>query len=495
MEPAQDPKAPPAKSRLLQDSSVYLAANIFGRAVGFVMIPFYASNLSTDEYGVLNLMELSTSVVAIMFGLQSMGQALTRIYHDQTTQAARDCTVSTALIALVAMSGVTACIAALAAPWIADLVSLHGQAALLRLAFGSMFFSSIAEVVLVYQRMRNRVWFYAAYTCITLVFTLTLNVLLIGWFRLGVYGFAISKLAVSAPACLYLLVQIWREVGAAWRAPIARALARFAGPLIVSSLCYFAVHFSDLLFLAPVSRAQAGVYSLAYNFAFLLSILVGDSFSKSWSVSFYGLASGEGWQARFVQVGRWLVFVLGAGSVGISLFGRDVLVMMVPESYDPPEFLLPVLVFAYFLRELGDFFNSMLLIGSGSGLVGRIAVAGAALNLVLNAWLIPRFGIWGAACATFGTWAGYCAVCWIGAWRARRVAMAPWPLCFILLLSALCLMGRAALPLAGPVGRLAEDGAAFALFLTCAFTLYLRRGERAEAFDLARRGMALVGLT
>ncbi len=482
--------APPhgaGMGRLLQDSTLYLVGNLAFKMVGFLMIPFYARNLSPDEYGVLNLLELATTIVALSFGLQSMGQSLTRIYHEQADAAGRAATVSTALLGMVGLAGAVAVLASLAASPISIAVSLPGQAGLLRLAFAAMVFSSIGEVALVYQRMRNRARFFVAYNMVMLVGMLSLNIACIGYWRLGVWGFVVSKLVVTGAGTTFLLARILGEVGLVWRTTIARALARFAAPLILSGGSYLAIHFSDRLFLAHVSRAEVGVYSLVYNFAFLLSVLIGDSFSKSWGVSFYSFASGEGWQQRFVQVGRWLILVLGAGAVGISLLGRDVLTLMVPPSYYPPPLMLPVLVFGYFLREVGDFFNSMLLIGIGSGLVGRIAIAGAVLNLALNAVLIPHFGIWGAAWATFGTWSAYCAACWVFAWRVHAVSMPPWPLAGMLGSAWACLWLRWILAPDRPVSRLALDCAVFAVFLGTSALVYLRPPERREALAAARR--------
>ena len=132
--------------------------------------------------------------------------------------------------------------------------------------------------------------------------------------------------------------------------------------------------------------------------------------------------------------------------------------------------------------------------GAGAGRVGRIAVGGAVLNLALNAWLIPRYGIWGAAWATFATWAAYCAVCWFGAWRARRVAMPPWPLAVIVVVSAACLWAQALLAPHNRVAALALDGVLFTAFLLAAWAAYLSAGERRDAWGLARRGLALSGL-
>jgi O-antigen/teichoic acid export membrane protein len=455
--------------------------------IGFIMIPFYAHFLTPEQSGVLNLVELAIQVVAISFGLQAAGAALTRIYHDATDDSGRREVVSTALIGTVLLAGAIAVLGAMFAGPIALAVSLAGQAGLLRLAFCAMFFSSFVEIALVYERMLNRPRFYLAYSIITLVTTLSLNIALIGFVHLGVMGFIISKLAVGMGGCAYLLHRVWREVGAAFRPSVARALARFGAPLIVSGASYFAIHFSDRLFLAHVSKADVGVYSLAYNFAFLISVVIGDSFTKVWGVSFYSYASGDGWQDRLAVIGRWLIFVLGASAMGISLFGRDVLTLMVPASYDPPMLMLPVLVFGYFLREVGDFFNSTLLIGVGSGLVGRIAVLGAVLNLVLNAVLIPRYGIWGAAWATFGTWAIYCTLCWVHAGRQHKLPITPWPLGVMLVLSAVTLWERNLLTPDGAFRNLGADCLAFTLFLVAIGVLYLRPAERSAALKLGRK--------
>ncbi len=472
---------------LLRDSTLYFAGNIAFKVIGFVMIPFYAHYLSPAQSGVLNLVELALQIVAIAFGVQSVGPALTRIYSEQTSPEARAATVSTTLAGAVGLAGGAALIACVFAVPIAAAISLPGQAGLLRLAFAAMFFSSLVEIGLVFERMRNRPRFYLAYTLSALSVTLGLNIFLIGFVGLGVSGFLISKIVVACVGALYLLWRIFSEVGLAVRPALLRALTRFGAPLIVSGASYFAIHFSDRLFLAHISKADVGVYALAYNFAFLLSVIIGDSFTKSWNVSLYSYTSGEGWQARVATIARWLIFVLGTGAVGISLFGRDMLTLMVPPPYYPPVGLLPVLVFGYFLREVGDLFNSLLLVGIGSGLVGRIAVVGAVLNLGLNALLIPRYGIWGAAWATFLTWALYFGISWVMAARVHRLRLSVWPIVTMLGLAGLALGVRHVAHPQATMARLADDVAAQIGFLVAAFALFLTAAERRTVWDAARR--------
>jgi O-antigen/teichoic acid export membrane protein len=494
MSMSEDSVKEDATPRLLRDSSLYFIGNVLGRIVGFLMIPFYAGHLTTSQYGVLSLVELATTITAIVFGLQSIGQTLTRIYYEQDSELARRRVASTAMIASVAGAIVVATIACLFARQIAAAVNLADQVALLRVSFIAMAFATIAELALVYQRMRARARFFLVFSTFTLFTTLALNIWFIGFLNLGVWGFVFSKLIVAGAGSVFLLGVVTRDIGVAVVGRYALALARFGAPLTLAGVCFFTIHFSDRLFLAHVSRAQVGVYSLAYQFAMLLSALVGDSFNKSWDVSFYHYAEDEGWQARFAHIGGWLVFVLAAGAMGIALFGRDIIRVMAPQSYTPPELLLPMLVFAYFFRELGDFFRNMLLIDIGSGLVGRIALGGAAVNLALNWVFISSplgLGIWGAAIATFITWVLYCGVCWVAAWRLHRISFAVRPLMRLLALGALIMLAQS---LARPEGRfvaMAADFGWWSAFMAASLFVYLKSAQRNEMVVLVRKARAL----
>jgi O-antigen/teichoic acid export membrane protein len=478
-----------AMPRLLRESSMYFAGNVVSRALSLVMIPFYAAHLSTAEYGILSLVELSTTVIAIVFGLQSVGQTLTRVYHEQGDAAGRRLAASTALLGALAGAVIIAGAAVAAAPGIARAINLADHIPLVRASFVAMALTTVSEFVLVYYRMMARARFYLAYALITLFATLALNILFIGVLNCGVWGFVSSRIIVAGSGTVLLFWRMAREVGLGFSPRLASAMARFGGPLVASSTAYYAIHFSDRLFLAHVSRSDVGVYTMAYNFAFLLSVLVGDSFSKSFDVSFYAYAEKEGWQQRFVRIGFWLVLVLGGGAFGISLFGRDALRLLLPAAYVPPVLMLPVLVFGYFFREIGDFFRNILLIGRGSGLVGRIAIGSAVLNIVLNGVLITwmGLGIWGASAATALTWVVYWLVCWMFAWRAQAVPFRVSPLVRLLAASAVFLGLHEVWVMPGIYAQIALDCVWISAFLGCVAVFYLGAGERREVLGAARR--------
>jgi O-antigen/teichoic acid export membrane protein len=284
-------------SRVLQNSTLYLLGNVASRALGFVAIPFYSHFLSPAEYGIIELIELSTQVVAISFGLQTIGTALVRLYHDQNTVRHEAEVVSTTVIGTAILSGIIVLLGVLLAVPI-SLAVFHSaeHAGLLQASFVAMWFSSMVEIILVYQRILERARFFFFYSMISLAVTLGLNIYFIGYAGAGVWGFVYSKLVVSGIGTVFLLWSAMREVGWHWRREYIPKLVHFGAPLCFASLCTFAIHFSDRFFLADaVSLAELGKYALAYKFAFLASILVGDSFGKSWNTTFYRFAKQDGW--------------------------------------------------------------------------------------------------------------------------------------------------------------------------------------------------------
>ena len=478
-------------SRLFEDSTLYLIGNLAGRALGFLAIPFYSRFLTPTQYGIIELVELSTTTVAIAFGLQSIGTALSRLYHDQNgSPKEQGAVVSTALIGTGGFSAmVTALFLFLAAPLGHAVLHSGEWTGLLQAAFVGMFFANLVEVELVYERVRERARFFLTYSLITLTLNLLLNIYFIGVLRFGVWGFVASKLCITGASSVFLLWRAGREVGWHWQGWLVPQFVRFGAPLIISSLAFLAIHSSDRFFLAgAVSLADLGRYALAYRFAMLLSILVGDSFNKSWAVTLYRYAGQPGWQEQFARIAAFLTFVTVLVALAITVSAPEMLRIMVPASFYPPFLLLPILVLGYVFREMGDFFNSLLLINKRSVRVGQVAAACATLNVALNFILIPTYGIYGAAVATLLTWIGYALLCWAIARRehALPVRLAAYARILLLALGVFAL--ASALRLSSLPAQLLLDAGWVALFAVLCLPLYFTGGERADL----HRGALLV---
>ena len=86
---------------------VYFLGNVLGRIAGFIMLPVYTRLLTTSDYGVLEILALSTDVLGMLAGL-GIQQAVIRYYYQYTSDEDRGAVVSTAAIIMWAVYGVIA---------------------------------------------------------------------------------------------------------------------------------------------------------------------------------------------------------------------------------------------------------------------------------------------------------------------------------------------------------------------------------------------------
>lgn len=397
-----------------KQSSLYTIGNMANRLAGFLMIPLYTHYLSPADYGVLDLIELFLMMAIIVFGLQSIGGAMTRIYYDFEDSDKRQRVVSTALIGLAALNLVVVAAGILAAAVLSKLVFGSPEYKdLIAVAFVAMFFGNMVEVILVYERICQRALFFVGYSLIALVASLALNIYFIAFLHFGIWGFIWGKLIVTTVGASYLIARTLPKVGIAFDRGIGMRMVEFGSPLIVVGLAFFVIHFSNRFFLnSYASLHDVGIYSLAYKFAILITIIVGEPFGRVWSVNVFDYSKQDGWRERFARIFAYLIFFLALGGLGISLFIEDVIRLMADDSFLAAAAVVPVLILGYVLRECGDYFRNILYINKRSGLMSRIAGGCALLTLGLNWALIPVFGVHGAAIATATTWLAYLLLCW-----------------------------------------------------------------------------------
>lgn len=432
---------------LFRQSSLYTLGNVANRAAGMLMLPVYTHFLGDSDYGLLELIELFLAIAAISLGLKTVGDSMVRIFHDysEEDERGRRRVVSSALF-LTALIGalVSGLGMACAEPLSRLAFRTPDHTALVRTAFLALFFSDLVEVGLTYERMRERAARFVTYSLVQLVITLGLNIWLIAFEGFGVWGFVTAKLVTSVLGSVYLCTRLLREVGLAWDREAVRRMLRFGLPTIGTGLAFFVIHFSDRFFLnasagsGEAGLAEVGIYAVAYKFAFLITYLVGEPFGRAWNVSFYAHVNEPGWRDEFARVARWLAFFLVLAATGIALFIHEAIAVLTDPEFHPAAALVPLLVLAYVLRELGDFQKNLLYINKRSGFVSGLTTICALLNLALNAFLIPRLGLQGAVLATLSTWLAYLAICWYAAASEHGVPVGVFPLLELVAIGAAC---------------------------------------------------------
>ena len=387
--------------RILKHASIYGAGNVLGKIVGFVMIPFYTHYLTPADYGTLELLDLSLTLVTLVLTMW-LNASVVRQYNDFSEEKDRNQAVSTVLI-LAAFIGIIVTAFGLQfsrplAGLILNRSDLHYYVALESWSF---LISTINVVCLSYLRARQRSAVVVAIGIISLVLSLLFNIYFIAIRHVGVVGVLYSSLISSTVVTLPLAVHTVRNVKLSFSSAKLKGLVIFGAPLIITSIASFAVNFSDRFFLRHFATlSTVGVYALGYKFGFMLSLLVVQPFDTIWQARIYEIAKRNASGEMFSRLFEYYCLVLVMAALGLSVVIKEVVALISSSNFQDAYKVVPVVALAYVFQGTNRFVLAGTYIAKKTAWLAPVGVVTAGGNVGLNLLLIPRFGMMGAAWAT-----------------------------------------------------------------------------------------------
>lgn len=384
-------------------AAIYGLGIVLSRLIGFIMIPIYTRILTPADYGILEILSISTDVVSMLTGL-GLAAALTRFYYHYEDPLQRCEVVSSAIITLAFMFGlVTILLLPFAGFLSALLLTTSDLSDLVRLALVSLFASSLIELPVAYLRAQQLSRQAVLVGVARLSLSLGLNILLVVFLGMGVAGVLYSTIITSSLVGLSLTAATLRQVGLRPRASVVKQLVRYGLPMIAWLLGGLVIHYSDRYFLrAYDTLANIGIYSVACRFAMLLPIFVAAPFMQIWGAKTLEIHKTDGAAAPSVFreiLGYYNVAVV-AGALAISLFAGDLIRLVVGRSFHSAAAPIPLLCVGMVFLCYRQISQLGATIRFRSDLIGLSTVLAAMLAILLNFVLIPAWGIMGAAAAT-----------------------------------------------------------------------------------------------
>ncbi|UCH34987.1 MAG: oligosaccharide flippase family protein, partial [Armatimonadota bacterium] len=281
-------------AKVFRHAMVYGVASVTSGVIGFIMIPVYTRCLSPAEYGIVELLQLTSNVLGIVLGM-GFGTAVLRFYFQYDSERDRHEVISTALAVLVAVGTGVTILLLFGSEWLGRLVlgeSGYGLFAALMLL--TSLFGLVLIVPLAYVRALERSALYGGIAIGRLLLGLTLNIVFVVVLRMGVLGVLLSALVVALVSAIGLLGGTLRKVRLAVSRVKLRQMATYGGPLVPASLSMFVLHFADRFFLErAASLEQVGLYALGYKFAMMLPMLVMEPFGLVWGAAMFAVAKRD----------------------------------------------------------------------------------------------------------------------------------------------------------------------------------------------------------
>jgi O-antigen/teichoic acid export membrane protein len=415
--------APFQMGRIGRHTLVYGAGILLAKAVSFAMLPIYTRFLTPSDYGVMELIEMTLDVVAILAGAR-VAVGIFRYYHKAGSDAERDAVISTALMVLSASYTLVGILTFLSADLLSELVFQTPQhATLIRLAAGSLACSSLTIAPLTYIRVRERSTLFVLTQLAQVTLQVGLNLLLLVHFQLGIRAVFISGLVTKLVVGVALAGYLISRVGLRFSRSSTRDLLRYGIPLIGMELATFIATFGDRYFLnAAADVATVGIYALAYQFGFLVAAIGYIPFEMIWEPVRFSVAKRPDRDELYARAFIYLNLMLITTALAITLFVDEVLRVMTTPGFYPAARYVPVIVIAYVLQGWVGLQDVGIHVRERTEFITLANWASAITALVGYALFVPPFLAMGAAGVTVAAFAvRYLGCYWISQqlWRVE----------------------------------------------------------------------------
>ena len=211
---------------------------------------------------------------------------------------------------------------------------------------------------------------------------------------------------MGAISCLVLYSYIRKEIVLGFLKIEAKKMLRFGLPLIPANLSVFVFNSIDRYFLNYFSTLhEVGLYSLGYRFGTIITILLASPIALIWPVMFLSVKDHSNAKTFYVRAVTYITFLSLLMFLGLSLLSKEVIHIFSNKEYWDAYKVIPIIVLAYTLWTLPKITNVAMTLKRKTKATAIIFFLGAVINIGLNFALIPKYGMMGAAYATFITYA------------------------------------------------------------------------------------------
>lgn len=382
----------------LRDSVIYAIPSIVSRGLAVILIPLYTRVLSPADYGSFDLLSAFAVLVNLTVALE-VSQGVARFYSGEQDAERRVAYASSAFWFTIFCYTVFLGVALIFSTALSLLVmGRGGMETAFQVGVVYIFINGIFYLIQNQFRWELRSAHYAIISMIVSISTAVLAVILTYVWTWGLVGLLFGMAGGALLGTLYGLWYLRNSFRFQFHWARLREMLVFSAPLIPSGISVFVSQYIDRLMINHyLSLDDVGLFGIGFRVASIVGLVI-VGFQGALAPLIYAHYRDPATPAQLARIFRIFVSFALLLFFMVSVFAKEIMtVLTVPAYYDAANivvFLVPAILL-----------SNMYIFAPGTAIEKKthiilwINVGGALLNVLLNAVMIPIFGIEGASVA------------------------------------------------------------------------------------------------
>lgn len=379
---------------LLKNTGLFALSSMAAKVISFFFLPLYTYYLTTEEYAVVDLVNVMQSLLWPVISL-SISEALLRFALDKNEDKEK---VITNAFTIIVPGLLLFCI-------IFPFIHLGNAIDNYKVASIVYFIvTSLNSFLGVYSRAIDGVQLMAINSTISCFLIAILNVIFLTMLGMGVEGYFLALILGNAFSILsYIFVtKIWHYLKgfSKFDRKLCKSMLFFSIPLIPNAIFWWINSGLDKIYLtAMTTLAEVGVYSVAGRIPNLLSTVT-SIFQQSWSISAIKEIDKDSTGTFFTNIFKTYSLAISLCALLLIVLTKPLAAFLFSNDFYEAWAIVPVLIWAFYYSALNVYYGSIFTANKKTKVIFYTTGLGALINIVFNYIMILMWGTIGAAIAT-----------------------------------------------------------------------------------------------
>lgn len=387
-----------AKTGIIHNFLSLVAAEIITRAGGILLSIYIARTLGADAFGQLSFALAITAYLQLFtdFGLTTLGVKEISINKGDTPKIGSE---------ILSLQLVLSAISILVLSIVTYFIPLSLNIKIITFLFGLTVIPAALNISYIFQAY-ERMQYVALTKSIGQISYVVIGFLLIFQYRTILVLPIVQLLAglVTAAVVFYYAKRVFKFAFSRIEMQSLRSLIIRSTPFVLTAFMVQVFYNSDTIFLQFMAGSSAvGHYQAGYKLV-LLVVMV-SSFLNTALYPGFSIKSVSMDMSEMAPVFTKIMKIVGLFVMPIAIIwviqADDVLALIYDKTYVAGAGAFAILSLGLIIVVYNQFLGTSLLATGGQKLALKAVTIAAAINILLNFFLIPRYGLVGAALATF----------------------------------------------------------------------------------------------
>jgi len=370
----------------------YFTADLLTVALGFVSLPILTRLLEPNEYGILAIFSSLLSITVILLNL-NIDSGIKRYYFENSSDFYM--VLGSNIIFLGCFNVLLGFLLFGLRKILAPMIGIDTNLFLLAIVVTILMIPG--KLLLGYlQATKNSKKYSVLSACIN-INILWIAILLMFMLKEDKYmGKVYAQLIIQGVFFLYACFVLQKLSRFSFKWSHLKYTLSFSLPLLPAALSAFVLGYFDRIIIQQLTNSTyTGLYSLAYNVGMLMNVIVLAS-NKSWQPIFMEQMTKKEYKKIDDLVYNYSNYIYFCAA-SLILFSKEIIIIMADKKYYAALSLIPIIVIGYIFFFLYTIYFQYVIYRKKTILTSVTSIFAGVVNIVLNYWLIPKYGYMVAA--------------------------------------------------------------------------------------------------